>query len=27
MRAWWKERGHDPSRLWIFDLGETRALR
>ena len=27
MRAWWNERGHDPSRLWIFDIGETRALR
>jgi L-ascorbate metabolism protein UlaG (beta-lactamase superfamily) len=27
MRAWWKGRGHDPSRLWIFDVGETRALR
>jgi L-ascorbate metabolism protein UlaG (beta-lactamase superfamily) len=26
LRAWWRERGHDPSRLWIADLGETRAL-
>ena len=26
MRAWWAERGHDPSRLWVFDLGETRRL-
>ena len=25
-RAWWSERGHDRSRLWIFDIGETRAL-
>jgi L-ascorbate metabolism protein UlaG (beta-lactamase superfamily) len=27
LRAWWKKRGHDPERLWIFDLGETRKLR
>lgn len=26
LRAWWTERGHDPARLWIFDVGETRAL-
>jgi L-ascorbate metabolism protein UlaG (beta-lactamase superfamily) len=26
LRAWWKERGHDPARLWIFDVGETRKL-
>jgi L-ascorbate metabolism protein UlaG (beta-lactamase superfamily) len=26
LRAWWKERRHDPSRLWIFDVGETRTL-
>ena len=26
MRAWWKEHGKDPARLWIQDLGETRAL-
>jgi L-ascorbate metabolism protein UlaG (beta-lactamase superfamily) len=24
--AWWKERGLDASRLWIFDIGETRRL-
>ena len=27
MRAWWRERGLDESRLWIFDIGETRALK
>jgi L-ascorbate metabolism protein UlaG (beta-lactamase superfamily) len=27
MRAWWRARGHDESRLWIFDIGETRKLR
>jgi L-ascorbate metabolism protein UlaG (beta-lactamase superfamily) len=27
LRAWWKEQGHDPERCWIFDIGETRALR
>jgi len=27
MRAWFAERGHDPARLWIQDVGETRALR
>jgi L-ascorbate metabolism protein UlaG (beta-lactamase superfamily) len=26
LRAWWKERGLDPERLWIFDVGETRGL-
>ncbi len=26
LRRWWKERGHDPGRLWIFDVGETRKL-
>jgi len=26
MRAWFRERGHDDSRLWVMDLGETRAL-
>jgi L-ascorbate metabolism protein UlaG (beta-lactamase superfamily) len=26
MRAWWKEGGRDPERLWIFDVGETRSL-
>ena len=27
MRAWFSERGHTPERLWILELGETRALR
>ena len=27
LRAFWAERGHDPSRLWILDVGEARALR
>ena len=26
MRAYWAERGHDPGRLWVFDVGETRGL-
>jgi L-ascorbate metabolism protein UlaG (beta-lactamase superfamily) len=26
-RAAFIDKGHDPSRLWIFDLGETRDLR
>jgi N-acyl-phosphatidylethanolamine-hydrolysing phospholipase D len=26
LRAWWKERGHEPERMWIFDVGETRGL-
>lgn len=26
LQVWWKQRGHDPSRMWIFDLGETRPL-
>ncbi len=26
LRAFWSERGHDPDRLWIVDLGETRPL-
>jgi L-ascorbate metabolism protein UlaG (beta-lactamase superfamily) len=26
LRAWWAERGLDPSRLWVFDVGETRRL-
>ena len=26
LRAWFAERGHDPSRMWIFDLGETRQM-
>jgi L-ascorbate metabolism protein UlaG (beta-lactamase superfamily) len=26
VRARWAERGVDPSRLWIFDIGETRVL-
>jgi N-acyl-phosphatidylethanolamine-hydrolysing phospholipase D len=25
-RAWWAERGHATDRLWVLDLGETRAL-
>jgi L-ascorbate metabolism protein UlaG (beta-lactamase superfamily) len=24
--AWWRDRGHEPSKLWIFDVGETRGL-
>jgi L-ascorbate metabolism protein UlaG (beta-lactamase superfamily) len=27
MRAWWRDRGHDADRLWVMDVGETRALR
>ena len=26
LRAWWTKHGHDPARLQIFDLGETRTL-
>ena len=26
IRAWFAERGIDPSRLWLLDVGETRAL-
>jgi L-ascorbate metabolism protein UlaG (beta-lactamase superfamily) len=26
LRARWAERGLDPGRLWILDIGETRAL-
>ena len=26
MRTWFSERGIDPGRLWILDVGETRAL-
>jgi L-ascorbate metabolism protein UlaG (beta-lactamase superfamily) len=26
LRAWWREKRLDPSRLWIFDVGETRTL-
>lgn len=26
LRAWWSETGKDPERLWILDVGETRAL-
>jgi hypothetical protein len=25
--ALWSEAGIDPSRLWVMDVGETRALR
>jgi len=27
LRAWWTEHNLDPSRLWILDAGEARALR
>jgi L-ascorbate metabolism protein UlaG (beta-lactamase superfamily) len=27
LRAWFDERGHAKDRMWIVDLGETRALR
>lgn len=27
LRAFWAERGHDLARLWVMDVGETRALR
>ena len=26
IRAWWQERGLDLARLWVMDVGETRAL-
>ncbi|MCL2724366.1 MAG: MBL fold metallo-hydrolase [Polyangiaceae bacterium] len=26
IRTFWKDRGHDPARLWVMDLGETRPL-
>ena len=26
LRAWFAEKGHDPDRMWIVDLGETRPL-
>jgi L-ascorbate metabolism protein UlaG (beta-lactamase superfamily) len=26
VRKRWAERGHDPNRLWVVDLGETRSL-
>ena len=26
MARWFEEKGHDPSRLWILKVGETRAL-
>jgi L-ascorbate metabolism protein UlaG (beta-lactamase superfamily) len=26
MRAWWREKGYDESRLWVLDVGETRTL-
>ena len=26
LRAWFASKSHDPSRLWIFDIGETRPL-
>jgi L-ascorbate metabolism protein UlaG (beta-lactamase superfamily) len=26
IRAWWQERGLDLARLWVTDVGETRAL-
>jgi L-ascorbate metabolism protein UlaG (beta-lactamase superfamily) len=26
VRAWWGERGHERERLWVMDVGETRAL-
>ena len=26
LRAWWASRGHEASRLWVLDLGETRRL-
>jgi L-ascorbate metabolism protein UlaG (beta-lactamase superfamily) len=25
-KAWFRARGHDPGRLWILDVGETREL-
>jgi L-ascorbate metabolism protein UlaG (beta-lactamase superfamily) len=27
MKAWFETPGRDPSRLWVMDVGETRALR
>jgi L-ascorbate metabolism protein UlaG (beta-lactamase superfamily) len=27
LRAWWRARSLDPERLWILDVGESRALR
>jgi L-ascorbate metabolism protein UlaG (beta-lactamase superfamily) len=27
MRAWFRDGGHAPERLWVLDVGETRALR
>ncbi|HEX8792766.1 MAG TPA: MBL fold metallo-hydrolase [Polyangiaceae bacterium] len=27
MRTWFAGGGHDPTRLWVLDVGETRALR
>lgn len=27
LRTWWGDKQLDPARLWIFDIGETRALR
>jgi L-ascorbate metabolism protein UlaG (beta-lactamase superfamily) len=26
IRAFWRERRHDPDRLWVLDVGETRSL-
>jgi L-ascorbate metabolism protein UlaG (beta-lactamase superfamily) len=26
LRAWWSAQGHDPARLWVPDVGETRGL-
>ncbi len=26
MRAWWRAQGHAEERLWILDVGETRAM-
>ena len=26
LRAWFRERGYERERLWIFDIGETRPL-
>ena len=27
VRAWFEQHGHDRERLWVLDVGETRALR
>ncbi|MGI5861613.1 MAG: MBL fold metallo-hydrolase [Myxococcales bacterium] len=27
IRDWWERTGKEPARLWILDVGETRALR